>query len=49
VVGGGISGLSAALFFQKQAAANCNCLILDNAQIFGGVAKHNEFVVDGHH
>jgi len=49
VVGGGISGLSAALFFQKQAAANRNCLILDNAQIFGGVAKHNEFVVDGHH
>src|SRR5256885_5030638 len=48
VVGGGMSGLSAGLFFQKQAAANRNCLILDNAQIFGGVAKRNEFVVDGH-
>ena len=48
VVGGGLSGLSAGLFFHKQAASNRNCLILDNAQIFGGVAKRNEFVVDGH-
>jgi spermidine dehydrogenase len=48
VVGGGFSGLSAALFFQQRAAASRTCLILDNARIFGGVAKRNEFVVDGH-
>jgi len=48
VVGAGFSGLSAGLFFYKQAKSERNCLILDNAQIFGGVAKRNEFVVDGH-
>jgi spermidine dehydrogenase len=48
VVGGGFSGLSAGLFFQQQASPERNCLILDNAHIFGGVAKRNEFVVDGH-
>jgi spermidine dehydrogenase len=48
VVGGGHAGLSAGLFFNQQADAKRNCLILDNAQIFGGVAKRNEFVVDGH-
>ncbi len=48
VVGGGHSGLSAGMFFSKQADAQRTCLILDNAHIFGGVAKRNEFVVDGH-
>jgi len=48
VVGGGHAGLSAGLFFHQQADAKRNCLILDNAQMFGGVAKRNEFVVDGH-
>ena len=48
VVGGGFAGLSAGLFFQQRASAQRNCLILDNARIFGGVAKRNEFVVDGH-
>jgi spermidine dehydrogenase len=48
VVGGGQAGLSAGLFFNQQAEAKRNCLILDNAHIFGGVAKRNEFVVDGH-
>ena len=48
VVGGGQAGLSAGLFFNQQAAAKRNCLILDNAHVFGGVAKRNEFVVDGH-
>ncbi len=48
VVGGGFSGLSAGLFFHKQTGPDRNCLILDNAHIFGGVAKRNEFVVDGH-
>jgi spermidine dehydrogenase len=48
VVGGGISGLAAALFFIRQAGNNRNCLVLDNHPIFGGEAKGNEFVVDGH-
>ncbi len=48
VVGGGHAGLSAGMFFSKQADAKRTCLIIDNAHIFGGVAKRNEFVVDGH-
>src|SRR5215469_7527325 len=48
VVGGGFAGLSAALCFQQRANSRRNCLILDNARIFGGVAKRNEFIVDGH-
>jgi spermidine dehydrogenase len=48
IVGGGFSGLSAGLFFHQRAGSNHNCLILDNARIFGGVAKRNEFFVDGH-
>jgi len=48
VVGGGISGLAAALIFQRQAGKNKTCLVLDNHPIFGGEAKRNEFLVDGH-
>ena len=48
VVGGGFSGLSAGLFFYQRGGSQRNCLILDNAKIFGGVAKRNEFIVDGH-
>jgi spermidine dehydrogenase len=48
VVGGGISGLAAALIFQRQAGAGQTCLVLDNHPIFGGEAKRNEFLVDGH-
>ena len=48
IVGGGISGLSAALFFLKQAGPKSRILILDNHPIFGGEAKQNEFEVDGH-
>jgi spermidine dehydrogenase len=47
VVGGGISGLAAALFFQREAGKNHKCLVLDNHPIFGGEAKRNEFMVDG--
>jgi spermidine dehydrogenase len=47
IVGGGISGLAAALFFQRQTAARANCLVLDNHPIFGGEAKQNEFEIDG--
>ena len=48
VVGGGISGLTAAMVFQQQAGSNARILILDNHDDFGGHAKRNEFDVDGH-
>ena len=48
VVGGGFAGMSAGLFFHQRGGGTRNCLILDNANIFGGVAKRNEFIVDGH-
>lgn len=47
VVGGGISGLAAALIFQQRTGNGKNCLLLDNHPIFGGEAKRNEFLVDG--
>jgi spermidine dehydrogenase len=43
VVGGGISGLSAAHFFRKIAGPKARVLILDNHDDFGGHAKRNEF------
>ena len=45
VVGGGISGLSAAHFFRKAAGPKARVLILDNHDDFGGHAKRNEFRV----
>jgi spermidine dehydrogenase len=47
IVGGGISGLAAALFFQRQAHPGMKVLVLENHPIFGGEAKQNEFLVDG--
>ncbi len=44
VVGGGISGLSAAHFFRKT-NPNARVLILDNHDDFGGHAKRNEFSI----
>lgn len=44
VVGGGISGLSAAYFFRKS-NPNARVLILDNHDDFGGHAKRNEFTI----
>jgi spermidine dehydrogenase len=46
VVGGGISGLSAAHFYRQENPA-ARILILDNHDDFGGHAKRNEFQVDG--
>ncbi len=46
VVGGGISGLSAAHFFRRE-KPSARILILDNHDDFGGHAKRNEFDVDG--
>ena len=48
IVGGGISGLAAALIFHRQAGEGKTCLVLDNHPVFGGEAKRNEFLVDGH-
>jgi spermidine dehydrogenase len=45
IVGGGISGLSAAHFYRKLAGASARILILDNHDDFGGHAKRNEFQV----
>lgn len=47
VVGGGISGLSAAWFYRAAAGPNSRILILDNHDDFGGHAKRNEFRVGG--
>jgi spermidine dehydrogenase len=48
IVGGGISGLAAALFFLRQAGNKRKVPVLDNHPIFGGEAKQNEFIVDEH-
>ncbi len=47
VVGGGFSGLMAAYTFQRDGKGTC--LLLDNHRMFGGEAKQNEMIVDGHH
>ncbi len=43
VVGGGISGLSAAYFYRQHAGRKAKILILENHDDFGGHAKRNEF------
>ena len=48
VVGGGISGLSAAYFYRKEYGPGARILVLDNHDDFGGHAKRNEFWHDGH-
>jgi spermidine dehydrogenase len=47
IVGGGISGLAAALAFKTQGGTGLTCLVLENHPMFGGEAKRNEFMVDG--
>ena len=46
IVGGGISGLSAAHFYRKAKGAKARILILDNHDDFGGHAKRNEFRIN---
>jgi len=48
VVGGGISGLAAALFYRRALGAGARILILDNHDDFGGHAKRNEFTAGAH-
>jgi spermidine dehydrogenase len=47
VVGGGISGLSAAHFYRARTGAGARILILDNHDDFGGHAKRNEVYIGG--
>ncbi|MDH3429111.1 MAG: NAD(P)-binding protein [Gammaproteobacteria bacterium] len=47
VVGGGLSGLSAAQLYRERAGEDRKILVLDNHDDFGGHAKRNEFSVDG--
>ncbi len=47
VVGGGLSGLSAAWFFLTSAGPGARVLVLDNHDDFGGHAKRNEFTYGG--
>jgi len=46
VVGGGISGLSAAHFYRQSKGDNTRILILDSHDDFGGHAKRNEFQIN---
>lgn len=47
IVGAGISGLSAARFYQQKYGQKSKILILDNHDDFGGHAKRNEFTING--
>ena len=47
VVGGGISGLSAAYFFRKIAGPKARVLIIENHDDFGGHARRNEYYAGG--
>lgn len=47
VVGGGISGLSAAWFYRRKYGKDARILVLDNHDDFGGHAKRNEFTHNG--
>src|SRR5260221_1843957 len=47
VVGGGISGLSAAYFFRERNGPNSRILVLENHDDFGGHARRNEFHLGG--
>ncbi|MBC8413270.1 MAG: NAD(P)-binding protein [Nitrospira sp.] len=48
IVGGGISGLSAAYEFKKGKRYDQKCLVLENHPMTGGHAKRNEFDVNGY-
>ena len=47
VVGGGLSGLAAAVWYRKEAGPTAKILVLDNHDDFGGHAKRNEFWYKG--
>jgi spermidine dehydrogenase len=47
VVGGGVSGLSAAYYFRQWTGPRTRVLVLENHDDFGGHAKRNEFTHQG--
>jgi len=47
VVGGGLSGLSAAWYFRERFGNDARILVVDNMDDFGGHAKRNEFEYNG--
>jgi len=47
VVGGGISGLAAAYFYQQEHGRDKRVLVVDNHDDFGGHAKRNEHTIGG--
>jgi spermidine dehydrogenase len=47
VVGGGLSGLGAAFYWQQKNGRDSRVLVIDNHDDFGGHCKRNEFLVDG--
>ncbi len=47
VVGGGLSGLAAGYYFQREHGADKKILILDNHDDFGGHAKRTEHTING--
>ena len=47
IVGGGLSGLSAAYYFIRDVGRSAKVLVLDNHDDFGGHAKRNEFHDNG--
>ncbi|OUV69100.1 MAG: hypothetical protein CBC82_00285, partial [Cellvibrionales bacterium TMED122] len=47
IVGAGLSGLAAAVFYRQQHGLDKSIMILDNHDDFGGHAKRNEHVIDG--
>src|SRR5262249_27011970 len=47
IAGGGISGIAAALFLGRDLGQKTTRLVLDDHAIFGGLAKRNEFLVNG--
>jgi spermidine dehydrogenase len=47
VIGGGVSGLSAAKFYRDRVSNDAKILILDNHDDFGGHASRNEFNIGG--
>jgi spermidine dehydrogenase len=47
VVGGGVSGLTAAYFFRQWTGPKTRILVLENHDDFGGHAKRNEFTHQG--
>lgn len=49
IVGSGFAGLSAACTTMREHGTAKRVLVLDNHPMFGGEAKQNEFIVDGHH